>query len=45
MTESCPLQVQVGRLGQSKGLSMNASEVTSTSCVAQAAMPPDASRW
>ncbi|XP_068675843.1 uncharacterized protein [Montipora foliosa] len=40
-----PNQVQVGRLGQSKGLSMNDSEVTSTSCVAQAAMPPDASRW
>ncbi|XP_068676830.1 uncharacterized protein [Montipora foliosa] len=40
-----PNQVQVGRLERSKGLSMNAYEVTSTSCVVQAAMPPDASRW
>ena len=45
MTENCPLQVQVGRLGRSKGLSMSAYEVTSSSCVAQVAMPPDASRW
>ncbi|XP_068675220.1 uncharacterized protein [Montipora foliosa] len=40
-----PDLVQVGRLGRSKGLSMSAYEVTSSSCVAQVAMPPDASRW
>ena len=45
MTENCPLQVQIGRLGRSKSLSMSAYEVTSTSCVAQTAMPLDASRW
>ena len=45
MTENCSLQVQVGRLGRSKSLSMSAYQVTSTSCVAQAAMPRDAIRW
>ena len=45
MTENCPFHVQIGRLGRSKSLSMSAYEVTSTSCVAQAAMPLDASGW
>ncbi|XP_068725933.1 uncharacterized protein [Montipora capricornis] len=40
-----PNQVQVGRLGRSIRLSTRAYEGTSTSCVAQVAMPPDASRW
>ncbi|XP_068725930.1 uncharacterized protein [Montipora capricornis] len=40
-----PNQVQIGRLGRSKSLSMSAYEVTSTSCVAQTTMPLDASRW
>ena len=39
------LQVQVGRLGRSKPLYMSAYEVTSTSCVVEAAMPPDSTRW
>ena len=41
----CSVQVQVGRLGRSKRLFMSAFEVTSTSCVVEAAMPPDAIRW
>ena len=41
----CHFQVQVGRLGRSKSLSMSPYEVTSTSCVVKAAMPEDASRW
>ena len=39
------IQVQVGFLGRSKPLSMSAYEVTSTSCVVEAAMPPDSTRW
>ena len=39
------LKVQVGRLGRSKPLYMSAYEVTSTSCVVEAAMPPDSTRW
>lgn len=39
------LQIQVGRLGRSKSLSMSEYEVTSTSCVKGAKMPPDALRW
>lgn len=41
----CSVQVQVGRLGRSKPLYMSAYEVTSTSCVVEGAMPPDATRW
>ena len=40
----CSVQVQVGRLGRSKPLYMSAYEVTSTSCVVEATMPPDAIR-
>ena len=39
------LQVQVGRLGRSRTLSLSDYEVTSTSCVVQASMPPDSTRW
>ena len=39
------LQVKVGRLGRSKPLFMSEYEVTSTSCVVQVAMHPDATRW
>ena len=38
-------QVQVGRMGRSKPLSMSAYEVTSTSCVKEAVMPHDAICW
>ncbi|XP_022781525.1 uncharacterized protein LOC111322652 isoform X5 [Stylophora pistillata] len=40
-----PDQVQLGRLGRSKSLTMSAYEATSTSCVVEAVMPPDSTRW
>lgn len=40
-----PNKIKVGRLGRSKPLSVSEYEVTSTSCVVQAAMPPDSTRW
>ncbi|KAL9950623.1 hypothetical protein ACROYT_G043148 [Oculina patagonica] len=40
-----PDKVQVGRLGRSKPLYMSDYEVTSTSCVVEAAMPSDSARW
>ena len=39
------LQVQVGRLGRSKSLTISAYETTSTSCVLEAVLPSDSTRW
>ncbi len=39
------LQVQIVRLGRSKSLVMGPGEDTSKSCVVQADMPPDSTRW